>query len=232
MTDVAGKIILDGQEFEVGAPVKTWHEHNMTFDKAPHVQPRQIDPDLIIWHWTGGENGASSCYGTLLNRGLGVTFFIDRDGVAPTDDDPGVPSTIYQYCDPVLWDPKDTGGGMGRRSISLEVANYGFRMRNQPIPRRGRDRVIDEERIHGVKVSCARFYPQQINAIAALTKVLCHTLDIPMAYPREDDGALMLREMPNKLKRTFAGIIGHFNKTTHKFDPGFHLFRELEHLEG
>lgn len=191
----------------------------MTFRGKKNTWKRELPPDLIIWHWTGGENSAETTFNTLINRSLGVTFCIDRDGV------------IYQFLDPVLYDPKDTGGRMGRRSISLEVANYGFRMRGQKIPTRGKDRILDDERIHGVKLRCARFHPIQINSIAALTKVLCAELDIPMVFPREKDGSIAYRELTRPEKRVFKGIIGHFHKTDQKYDPGFHLFRELEHME-
>ena len=217
--DKTGKIVLDRKLVEVGAPVHPWTEHGMTFDEAPNVKPRTQVPDLIIWHWTGGENSASGTYGTLINRNLGVSFCIDRDGI------------IWQYCDPVIFDPRDTGGAIGRRSISLEVTNYGFRLKKQPVPRRGKDRIHDDERIHGMKLRVARFYPRQIDSIAALTKVLCSELNIPRKFPREKDGTIAFRELTNHEKQSFKGIIGHFHKTRKKADPGFHLFRELEHLE-
>jgi len=190
----------------------------MTFVGKKNTLKRELPPDVVIWHWTGGENSAETTYHTLLNRNLGVSFCIDREGV------------IYQYLDPVLYDPKDTGGRIGRRSISVEVANYGFRLKRQPIPGRGKDRILDDEVIHGAKVRCARFFPDQITSIAALTKVLCVELDIPMVFPREA-GSIALRVLTPKEQRAFKGIIGHFHKTTEKYDPGFHLFRELEYLE-
>ena len=191
----------------------------MTFKSKRGTTRRALKPNLIIWHWTGGENSAQTTYHTLINRNLGVAFCIDRQGV------------IYQFLDPVLYDPKDTGGRMGRRSISIEVANYGFRARGQRIPTRGRDRATDEERIHGVKVSCARFYPQQVESIAALTKVLCAELEIPLVFPREPTGQVAFRELDSEEKYVFRGVIGHFHKTDHKYDPGFQIFRDLEHLE-
>lgn len=212
-------IILGGEEYPVGAESLTWHDHGMSCAEEPRTVPRDIYPDLIIWHWTGGENSAATTYETLRQRNLGVSFCIDREGV------------IFQYLDPVIWDPRDTGGRMGRRSISIEGANYGFRRRGRPIPRRGRDRETDEERIHGVKTTVARFYEAQITSFAALTKALCLHLDVPMVFPREADGSIAYRELTTKEKRGFTGIIGHFHKTNWKLDPGFHLFRELDHLD-
>jgi N-acetylmuramoyl-L-alanine amidase len=214
-----GKIILDGKEVEVGAPVLTYRDHGMTFVGKKNTLKRELRPDVIIWHWTGGENSAETVYHTLINRNLGVTFCIDRNGV------------IYQFLDPILYDPKDTEGKVGRRSISLEIANYGFRMKGQPIPTRGKDRILDDEVIHRTKVRCARFLPDQITSVAALTKVLCAELGIPLAFPREPSGEIALRVLTPKEQRAFKGVMGHFHKTTEKFDPGFHIFRELGHLE-
>jgi len=216
-----GEIILDGKKVAVDAPVVTWEDHGMTWTKPPNVVARELPPDLIIWHWTGGENSPEGFYGTLNNRGLGITFYITREGY------------IYQYADPVIYDPKDTGGGMGRRSISLEIANYGFLWPTGKLKTgRGADRVVDQGvTVHGTIYNIARFYDHQITTVAALTKVLCRELEIPMVFPREADGSILHREMTNKEKRGFKGIIGHLHKTNQKVDPGYHIFDELGHLE-
>lgn len=224
--DTVGKIILGGEDVDVGAPVVNFREHKMMWTRPPNVQPRKALPDLIIWHWTGGENSPEGFYGTLNNRSLGISFYVTReiaDGFA----------TIYQYADPVKLDPRDTGGRMGLRSISLEIASYGFLWpRGKVKTGRGSDRVVEKGlRVHGVKYDIARFYPEQVRSVAALTKVLCTELDIPMRFPREADGALMKREMTNPEKRDFTGIIEHAHKTDMKVDCGFLLIEELEYLE-
>lgn len=214
-----GTIILDGKEHNVDAKTCLWDAHNMTWRRTPNVTSRELDPDLIIWHWTGGENSAETFYSTLNNRDLGITFYVDREGV------------IWQFVDPEVYDPRDTGGRMGRRSISIEIANYGFRRKVKHIPKRGRDRVTDDIMIHGMRLTVARFYDHQIKSVAALTKRLCAALDIPMKFPRDSTGKISHSEMPNRDKRHFSGIIGHYHKTNQKTDPGFHLFDELGHLE-
>lgn len=218
---MVGEIILDGKRYQVGAPVKTWEDYNppLTFVGPPSVFWRRQSPNLVMWHWTAGENAATSTHATLKRRKLGVEFCIERDG------------TIVQYLDPVLWDPKDIGGRVGHRSISIEVANYGFAMRDQPIPKRGRDRQTDIERLHGVRKRLARFYPAQVTSIAALTKVLCSVIDIPMVFPREPSGDLAFRVLKSRELVAFRGIGGHFHKTIYKFDPGLQIFRDLEYLE-
>lgn len=218
--DPAGEIILDGQRYGVSAKTCLWTEHGMTWTRAPNVIARELEPNIILWHWTGGENSAETFYGTLINRNLGVTFYIDCDGL------------LWQFVDPVIYDPKDTGGGIGRRSISIEVANYGF-LWPQPKTKTGRgsDRVVDAERIHGQHIEVARFYDHQVTVVAALTKVLCSALNIPLRFPRDDSGAILTGEMPPRMARSFTGVAGHLHKTDQKYDPGLQIFRDLEHLE-
>lgn len=229
--ETSGEIILDGKRFEVGAPVRTWHDHDMTWTKPRNVVAREVDPDLIIWHWTAGENSPQGFYGTMGNRELGITFYVTRGDDEDEDGEPDEIATIYQYVDPIIYDPRDTGGGMGRRSISIEIANFGFLPRGQKKKGRGKDRIVDPVRIHGQRLEVARFYDRQITAVAALTKVLCQALDIPLAFPREDDGSIIRRVMTNPEKRRWKGVIGHYMKTTQKADPGYHIFDELDHLE-
>lgn len=218
---MAGDVILGGKKYAVDAPVKvlTWEDHGLTFAGAVNTRRRVQKPDLIVWHWTGGENSAFTTYQTLMQRDLGVSFCIERGG------------DIYQFCDPVVWDPQDMGGASGKRSISIEVANYGFQLRGGPGPARGLDRQVIVERIHGARVRCASFYPIQVSALASLTKTLCDALGIPLRFPREADGSIALRLLRAKELRGFSGIIGHFHKTDQKYDPGFQIFRDLGSLE-
>ena len=216
---VVREIILGGKRCAVDAPAVTWEQSGLTFVGKPNTKRRVQKPDVVIWHWTGGENSAATTYNTLIQRSLGVSFCIERDG------------TIYQYLDPVLWDPQDVGGAMGKRSISIEVANYGILLPRHPGPSRGRDRVVDDEVIHGQKVRCSRFYPVQISSIEALTITLCSELCIPLRFPREKSGEIAYRALLPREARVFTGVIGHFHKTDKKFDPGFQIFRDLESLE-
>ena len=212
-------IILGGKEIDIEVPVINYKEHGMDFDHKKKTWKRKVDPSLIIWHWTGGENSAQTTYHTLVQRDLGVSFCIDRQGV------------VYQYLDPVLYDPRDVGGHLGLRSVSIEVANYGFRFKGQKKPTRGQDREIDTEVIHGINLDCARFYPDQINSLVKLTRTLCCDLGIPLKFPRESNREIAYRKLLPKEIKDFKGIIGHFHKTRKKYDPGFQIFRDLEYLE-
>lgn len=214
-----GQIIIGGKKIECEGEVSTWEETGMTFAGKANTIKRIGKPNLIIWHWTAGENPASGTYTTLITRRLGVEFCIDEDGV------------IWQFVDPLVHDPQDTSGKIGHRSISIEVANYGFAPKGALIPPKGRGRIVDDETIHGIKLRVARFWPDQLKAIENLTRALCDTIGIPKKFPREKDGSIALRLLTLAEQKTVTGIIGHFHKTTDKYDPGFHVFRTLAHLE-
>jgi len=213
------RIILDGKKRECKSTVKTWEEHGMTFEGKANTCKRVEKPSLIIWHWTGGENPASTVYETLIRRRLGVEFCIDIEGI------------IWQFVDPLLWDPQDTSGAEGHRSISIEIVNYGFAWKKSEVPVKGRDRIVDNETIHTNKLRVARFWPDQITAVENLTITLCDSLNIPKKFPKDKNGKTALHVLTPEEQKNFTGIMGHFHKTTQKFDPGFHIFKVLEHLE-
>jgi hypothetical protein len=209
-------IILNGKKHNVDGVITKNHvdDHHMGFEGKPGTIPRASLPNIIIWHWTGGENQAETVYNTLIGRGLGVEFCVDREGV------------VWQFVDPIKFDPKDTGGGIGHRAISIEIVNFGFMPDGQLPKGKGADRPRIEEVIHGSKVTVASFYPAQIKAVFSLTRTLCAALGIPAKIPMEKKGGIALRVLTPVEQRAYVGIMGHFHKTTEKYDPGFQIFRD------
>jgi hypothetical protein len=209
-------IILNGQKHDVaGVTTKNYiDDHHMGFKGKPGTIPRLAPPNIIIWHWTGGENPAATVYNTLIGRGLGVEFCVDRDGV------------VWQFVDPIKFDPKDTGGGIGHRAISIEIVNFGFMPGGQIPKGKGADRPCIEETIHGSKVAVSSFYAVQLKAVFNLTRTLCDLIGIPAKIPTEKNGSPALRVLTPAEQRPYTGIMGHFHKTTEKYDPGFQIFRD------
>jgi hypothetical protein len=103
-------------------------------------------------------------------------------------------------------------------------------LRNKKPPRKGRDRITDRERIHGMRLNVARFYPEQVTAVKYLVECLCNYLEIPLVIPRESDGSLALRRLMSREMRQYSGVCGHFHKTEKKVDPGYLLFHILNEL--
>lgn len=210
-------LILNGKTRKCGVPVIDWGSHNHDFNDAPGTKERTKPPELVMLHWTGGENGVNGLCNTLRARGLGVSFFIDSEGY------------VFQLLDPILKDPKDVGGYHGRRTISIEIANYGFVLRGRP-PKKGRWRRVDSERIHGMHLRVARFDAPQVNSVLHLCEALGDYLNIPPAFPREENGEIAFRKLSDRELREYCGVCGHLHKTEKKVDPGFLLFYLLDKI--
>ena len=211
-------LIIAGSDIPCAAPVLTWEETGLAFIPGKHlrIRHRVSPPDTIVWHWTGGEpRGPATTYRVLRQRGLGVEFAISRDG------------EIWQFCDPALVDARDCGTWWDRRSVGVEIINYGSRRpASRPwswhVPRRGRDREVIETRLRGRRVYVAAFHPEQLAAADALADSLRLVMHIPHAMPRDADGEILDRPM-RKCERDDwdGGEVGHLQITTRaKPDPG------------
>jgi N-acetylmuramoyl-L-alanine amidase len=63
--------------------------------------------------------------------------------------------------------------------------------------------------------------PQQYAALTKLTAALCKVFPkIACDYPRDADGKLVAKKLPEEQLKNFGGVIGHFHIQTNKTDPG------------
>jgi hypothetical protein len=104
-----------------------------------------------------------------------------------------------------IMDPDDTLGG-----------------RNQPVPslRPIRDEPVTGM-IQGQQLRQYDFTPEQYEALARLAGTLCTIFPkIRCDYPRDSQGALIPRKLPDPELSNYQGILGHFHVQTNKVDPG------------
>jgi len=205
-------IIISGCRYPCLAPVLTWHELNVEFKAGEgYNKRRKRDIDLVVWHWTGGEGSPSTVVRTLKRRKLGIEFAIGRDGV------------IRQYCDPIEVDTADAGR-FNSRSVGVELVNYGFTMRNRPIPRLGKKRPVYQCILQNRQRSFAHFTSNQLVEGLALANTLSDALSIPRQVPVDEEYLMVLgRTMANEEADSFKGHVGHFHLSERKSDPGFDL---------
>lgn len=75
--------------------------------------------------------------------------------------------------------------------------------------------------IQGQELVQYDFTPEQYEALTKLTAALCSVLPkINCDYPRDSDGTLALRRLPDDQLQAYQGVIGHYHIQTNKVDPG------------
>ena len=213
---VAAGVIIGGKQFPCAAEVSTWHTHGLEFRPGKGARKRTQVPDLFVLHVTGGEGAPPAMFETLTQRELGIEFAIDVEGV------------IWQFCDPLLVDTFDAGP-INKRSIGVEIVNYGYRVDPKTVPLKGKTRPLYDCIIHGRRVVMARSNPAQIAALVALADTLtsCPALKIPRRLPRTKSGEVHGRLLDSAEIAAFAGVLGHLHVSGAKIDPGLDVMEAL-----
>jgi N-acetyl-anhydromuramyl-L-alanine amidase AmpD len=165
----------------------------------------------VVVHWTGGERrSARNVYQVLRNRGLSVHFVIDADG------------RITQMT-PL--DARAAHAGIANaRSVGIEVVNPGpVSSGITPDPRR----QVVEAHIHGRRIRYYDFTPEQYAALFELVSWLLDYFNIPKQV------STATTAMPEQDLMRFEGVLGHYQITRNKTDPGPRILDALrEHLTG
>jgi N-acetyl-anhydromuramyl-L-alanine amidase AmpD len=75
--------------------------------------------------------------------------------------------------------------------------------------------------VQGQQLEQYDFTPEQYRALSRLTATLCKVFPkLKCDYPRDADGKLIGRKLPDEQLAQFQGILGHFHVQTNKVDPG------------
>jgi hypothetical protein len=219
-------LIIGGRRYRVpGCRVLTWKEHSVQFRIGQGFNKRRVeDVDTVGWHWTGGENEPLVMAETLAKRGYGVEFAIASGLDLPED----AFADLYQFADPLVVDTADIGK-LNARSAGVEIVSYGVKSwdRAWQVPRRGADRRLEPQRIHGKLVDVAAFRRPQTRTARALAEVLSRALDIPREVPRLPNGRASGELLTDEQLAAFKGHIGHHNISAKKLDCGTHLLEDL-----
>ncbi len=207
-------LILGGVYQPCAVPVYNWHDHGLEFeagDGARRRHPKKTDLDLFVLHWTGGEAPPPRMYKVLDRRELGIEFAIGATG------------DVWQFCDPLKVDTFDAGP-YNRRSIGVEIVNYGFGAGRNRANRTHYNCVLN-----GHKRNFAHFFPAQLKAAVALVDAVIESgkTKIARKVPRTPDGSFISRKMAKSELAQFDGVCGHFHISMKKSDPGLDIFREF-----
>jgi len=194
----------------IGGKLKpiAWHKvkKDMLPSKCFKAYKKERKPHVIVTHWDVCTS-AASCKRVLEKRNISTHFVIDNDG------------TIVQLVDPnnIAWHAK----GANNNSIGIDISNayyikYGSSYRKQGLPPRP---ILNDSVVHGRRLrEHFGYYPEQLHAYSVLVAFLCKTYDIPLDYPKDEDGSLCTTVYQPAVNNKFKGVINHYNLTRNKID--------------
>jgi hypothetical protein len=216
--------------------VRDWTETGLelTWDEGG-VREQPDTPNLIVYHWTGGEGSAKTVHNTLRKRetrdgrGLSCHLYIDYAGV------------VWQYCDlDTITRHASTVNG---RSLGIEMQNRAFPYKNKETEKKVAKRAprgLFRREMMGRNVSILNFSGEQMVTMKTLTHILCDAFDIPKVMPGDeakvdaadesvDEGFVLTDRLPAHAWSTFRGVCGHYHvhRKGTKLDPGPQVFDEL-----
>lgn len=203
--DIAAGTALEDQ-------VHSWDEHGLQFTgkkSEKNNRPRSIKPNLMVFHWSGGEGSYERIFKTLTKRKLGIHLYIDYDG------------DIYQYAD--LWTVACAHAHRANaRSIGCEMQNLGLGDSTKKFPR---GKILMEG--HGRHYNGLSMTSAQLESMHALTELVTKSLGIPFKVPTAPDGhGPLLDYLTPKQQQTFAGVAGHIH-FSEKVCPGAQVLQSL-----
>jgi len=198
-----GKLLINGKLESTG-----WHlvKRDLLPSKCFKTSKKERKPHVIVTHWDVCTS-AASCKRVLEKRNISTHFVIDNDG------------TIVQLVDPnnVAWHAKGANNvGIG---IDISCAYYTKYFATYTKRGFGARPLLSNSVVHGRRLPThLGYYPIQIQAYTALLKHLCSHYEIPLDYPKNEDGTLCTTLYTPAIKNKFKGIINHYNLTKNKID--------------
>ena len=116
------------------------------------------------------------------------------------------------------WYAKDAEG-LTRITIPARFGDGGIRTPNF-IGRPARNEPVCGV-VQGTELTQYDFTPEQYTALAHLTAALCKALPkITCDYPRDEQGELIPKKLPDEILANYQGVLGHYHIQTNKTDPG------------
>ncbi|RIA97250.1 N-acetylmuramoyl-L-alanine amidase domain-containing protein [Glomus cerebriforme] len=211
----SNSFIFNGKEYVVPFPVINFNDkqRGMSFhtpsledhwDERTDKSGSKIN--TIVLHWDVATS-SSQCFQVLVNRGLSVHLMIDRDG------------TVYQALDLVkrAWQAR----GVNDQSIGIEINNQFYI--NRQDPNWPRQEIYSRDPRSGIPYKHLDFTEIQKTRVVQVVEALCNIVTtIPRKLPpKGSDGKIITRLLD---KNEVKGVVGHFNTSVEKIDPGDSLW--------
>lgn len=194
--------ILKGQYFEAS-------------DSPPRTcRQREVEkPTLVVLHWTGAEARADTFRANLERRGLSVHYYIDFLG------------QIWQFADTLKTTCFHAGATANDLSVGIEVACRGTNYTQY-------DKTTSQYRDEGW-VRYMDYTPRQVGTVLWLLERLADAYGIERrVWPTIDRGPEKITYPTKEDLDGFSGVIGHYQLTGRKTDPGPCVLRTLASFWG
>ena len=165
-------------------------------------------PNMFVNHWDVCLS-SESCVDVLNRRKVSVHFCIDGDG------------TIYQTLDTQHGAWHASLNAANRSSIGVEINNaYYLKYQNDAVKRGLGERPIQENGVvHGRTLKrFTWFYDAQIEALKALWSAISKAHNIPLDFPKDDNGLFSTTVHSDCRSGKFEGFCNHYNMVDRKID--------------
>lgn len=216
------RIIICGQDHSIDCPTITWKDpggmnayqyqkfnfRNLTLD-----QLKQQTSCFVLHHSV--TYTAKTCYDVLVNRGLSCTFLID-------DDNKDGYATLYQTLDvkEVAW----SHGPLNSNGAGVEICYMPQAWENANLYSEANrkkynvpEHIIVNDTVQNRTLKVFAPTQAQINTVECLIQTVCLALDLPAAFPRDDQGNIIKSILQDP--KSHKGLLGHFNINVQKNDP-------------
>jgi len=165
-------------------------------------------PSLFVNHWDVCLS-AEDCANVLNRRKVSVHFCIDGDG------------TIYQILDTQHGAWHASLNKVNRESIGVEINNaYYLKYQKEYVKQGLGERPIQENGlVHGRTLKrFTWFYDAQIQALKALWMATHEQHNIPLDYPKDENGEFCTTVHQGCRTASFEGFCNHYNMVDRKID--------------
>lgn len=196
-----GKVVLWDEDGGLSCRPGTYTSYAGKPDRNPHY---------FVNHWDVCLSSESMSK-VISKRGISIHFGIDNDG------------TIYQLLDTQHAAWQAGGRKWNHDSIGVEIANAYYTKYQAWYEKNGLGPrpVISKgsAKVHGRGLGeHLGFYPVQLEALKQLWIALHKGLDIPLEFPKDDQGEPVMTVDSRCEKSEFKGFINHYNLTKRKID--------------
>lgn len=217
------RIIICGEDYEIDCPTATWKDEG-GFNAYPYkkfnarnlsLEELKEKTSCFVLHHSVTYT-AKSCYNVLVSRGLSCNFLIDDD-----TDIRGY-ATLYQTLDVKegSWAQQpfnNAGAGVEICYMPQAWENPNLYSQQNREKFQVPEHEIVDDLIQGRKLKSFAPTEAQINTLRVLIKKVCEVLEIPMTFPRDNNGNIVKSSIQNL--KNYNGLLCHFNINNQKYDP-------------